>query len=129
MSEQNIRVLLVEDNRIAQLAVRLNLQQLKCTVDIAATGEEAVNFASENVYDLILMDIGLIGDLDGFAVSKLIRQQCQKNIETPIIALTAHAGEDYRKLSVEAGMNGYLVKPLSSQNLQNVLLQFVTSAK
>jgi two-component system aerobic respiration control sensor histidine kinase ArcB len=124
MSKQTIRVLLVEDNRVAQLAVRLNLQQLNCTVDIASTGEEALTFASENAYDLILMDIGLIGDLDGFAVSRHIRKDCHKNLETPIIALTAHSGEDYRKLSVEAGMNDYMVKPLSAQSIREVLLRF-----
>lgn len=111
-----MRVLLVEDYQLAAKIADYILRSLDCEVDIAKNGEQALDKAISGEYDLILMDLGL-PDRDGYEVTKIIRQT--KN--TPVYALTAHTDQGHKDLAVEAGMNGFLIKPLEEDEVRQVL--------
>ncbi|EFJ35564.1 hypothetical protein SELMODRAFT_451444 [Selaginella moellendorffii] len=112
------KVLVVEDNKVNQMvAIRL-LNNLGCTVDVACNGQEAVSIVDKPVeYDLIFMDCHM-PVLDGFQASRLIRS---KQKLTPIVALTAATMESELEKCLECGMDDYVRKPCTKQELQRVL--------
>ncbi len=112
---KTIRILVVEDSPIAQLAVKSRLEHLNCTVEVVESGEKALEKTRENRYDLIYMDVGLPG-IDGNETTRRIRalEASQQRKPTPIIALTAHMGDDGKALSLAVGMNEVARKPLAS---------------
>ncbi len=116
---RGLRVLLVEDNLLAQKISKSMLEDLNCTVDIAATGEEALRLIKEP-YDLVFMDIGL-PDHDGLEVTRRIRATYEDKKDLPIIAMTAHVSEQDKQLCFESGMNGFIGKPVSYEGLQRVV--------
>ncbi|PWY55117.1 hybrid sensor histidine kinase/response regulator [Legionella qingyii] len=121
------RILLVEDNTIAQTIAKEMLHQCGCQVDVAADGQSALQLWKKNKYDLIFMDIGL-PDMDGYQVTHHIRvQEIAKNHHTPIIALTAHIGEENKQRCIESGINAVLSKPLTQKNCCDILNSFIPS--
>lgn len=119
------RVLVVEDNPIAQAVAQAILAQLGCDTDIADTGKKAVEFWKNNHYNLIFMDIGL-PDMDGYEVTHHIRlQELTQKTHSPIIALTAHAGDENTQRCIEAGMNAVLTKPLTATRCTDILEAFI----
>lgn len=116
-------VLLVEDSPIAKIAAQKLLEQQGCQVTVAATGEEAIDFYRKNPYDLILMDIGLPG-IDGINAAKEMRKTKGIHADTIIIALTAHEDPTLRKRALQAGMNDYCVKPLTTKALTWILQKY-----
>ncbi|WP_131795062.1 PAS domain-containing sensor histidine kinase [Fluoribacter gormanii] len=121
------RILLVEDNTIAQTIAKEMLHQCGCQVDLAADGQSALQLWKKNRYDLIFMDIGL-PDMDGYQVTHHIRvQEIAKNHHTPIIALTAHIGEENKQRCIESGINAVLSKPLTQKNCCDILNSFIPS--
>ncbi|WP_298624433.1 response regulator [uncultured Legionella sp.] len=118
-------VLVVEDNPIAQIVAKSILSKLNCAADIAETGKKAVESWKSHHYDLIFMDIGL-PDMDGYEVTHLIRvHELAKKTHTPIIALTAHAGDENKKRCIDAGMNAVITKPLTAVNCTDILEAFI----
>jgi len=120
-------VLLVEDNLLNQKVAVKMLEKEGCLIDIAKSGEEALNKLhlreppeQQPDYDLILMDIQMPG-MDGLEVTSVIRQH-NKNI--PIIALTAHAMKGDREKFIKAGMNDHLPKPVHREQLQDILNRY-----
>ena len=92
-------------------------------VDIANHGGEAVAMVKAKTYDLILMDMQM-PILDGLGATRQIRTlECGKSI--PIIAMTANAFEDDKKNCIEAGMNGFLTKPLEPDLLYYELARWL----
>ncbi|STX59195.1 response regulator [Legionella geestiana] len=119
------QVLVVEDNAIAQNAARAILSKMRCTVTIANTGEKAVDLWKNHDYDLIFMDIGL-PDIDGYEVTHQIRlHEMIRKTHVPIIALTAHAGDENKQQCITAGMNAVLTKPLSVNACSDILDAFI----
>ena len=109
------RILLVEDNEINQILIAETLAQVDINVDIAGNGKEALEILEKNEYDLIIMDIQM-PEMDGLTATKLIREQ--KDLAwLPIVALTAHAMDEDRRKSKEAGMNAHMTKPINSLEL------------
>ena len=128
-SSKEHRVLVVEDNPIAQTVAKSILGQLNCVADIADSGKKAVEMWKSHSYDLILIDIGL-PDLDGYEVTHLIRvQELPKKTHTPIIALTAHVGDENKKRCIDAGMNAVLTKPLTAKSCADIVDAFIPSRK
>jgi len=123
------RVLVIEDNLIAQQVAEALLSQLTCHVDIASNGEDALALFEQNEYDLIFMDIGLGGGMDGYEVTHHIRQQSNANKNTPIIALTAHASEDNKQRCMEAEMDAVLTKPLSQAYATDIIQTFIPTKR
>lgn len=119
------KVLVVEDNAIAQKVARTLLHSMDCQVDLASSGEEAIDQIKSHHYDLIFMDIGLGAGADGYEVTRQIRQQEKNNEHTPIVALTAHAAEENKQQCIGAGMDAVLSKPITKAHASNILNHFV----
>jgi CheY-like chemotaxis protein len=92
-------------------------------VDLAGNGREALAALEGGRYDLVLMDIQM-PELDGISAARLIRQQARWN-SLPIVAMTAHALNGDREKCLEAGMNGYLSKPVAPPNLIDTVREFI----
>lgn len=119
-----IKILLVEDNPLVQKVTATIMQSCHCEVDLARDGQTALDKIQQQIYDLIIMDIGL-PDIDGHNVTMKIRE-FEKNIRhTPIVALTAHASEKERAEGLKAGMDDYFSKPLTLPLAKQILQQYV----
>jgi CheY-like chemotaxis protein len=128
--EQKLTVLLAEDHPINRKLLERFLRIKGWKVIHAADGRKAVKAFKENNPDIILMDIQM-PEVDGFEATSRIRRLESKMKEkkpVPIIALTAHALEDYREKSLSSGMDGYLTKPIDPKKLYALIHQ-VTQEK
>ncbi|WP_028389247.1 response regulator [Legionella fairfieldensis] len=124
-NDKKNRILIVEDNYIAQTVAQSILTQFKCDVDIADCGKKAIELWKSKTYDLIFMDIGL-PDMDGYEVTRFIRgQELTTKTHMPIIALTAHTGDENKKRCLEAGMNAILTKPLTIRDCADIIDTFI----
>ncbi len=117
------RVLLVEDNPINRKVVEAQLVKLGLEVTAVELGTLALTELRERSYDLIFMDCQM-PELDGYETTQRLRHQ---GLKTPIIALTAHAMVGERERCLQAGMDDYLTKPLSRDDLCAVLRQWLGS--
>jgi CheY-like chemotaxis protein len=120
---QGVRVLLAEDNPINALLTRTLLEREGCKVDRVADGEQAVAAAVAGTYDLILMDLRMPG-LSGVEAAKRLRA---KGVASPIAALTADAFDEDKRACLAAGMDDFLVKPLTQEALRDILKRWTTS--
>jgi CheY-like chemotaxis protein len=125
-SPPRYRVLLAEDNEISQKLVARLLQNQGHTVVAAANGQEAVAAFEAQDFDLILMDVQM-PEMNGYAATALIRQRESATAQhIPIIALTANAMRGDRQRCLDAGMDGYLAKPISKAALTDAIKHFVS---
>ncbi|HLJ29536.1 MAG TPA: response regulator [Candidatus Angelobacter sp.] len=114
-------ILLAEDNAFNQRVAVGMLGRLGHGVTIANNGREAVELFAQSPYDLVLMDIQM-PEMDGFRATELIRQEQQRSgRQVPIIAMTAHAMSGDREKCLAAGMDDYISKPISREELAHVL--------
>ena len=113
-----LKVLLAEDNPVNALLARALLNRAGCTVERAGGGEEAVAAALSQPYDLILMDMRMPG-MSGLDAARAIRAA---GCKAPMVALTANAFDDDRRACREAGMDGFLTKPLDPMQLEAILV-------
>jgi len=119
---ENMRVLLVEDNRINQLVALAVLKQFDLTADIANHGGEALKILAdtpeESSYTIVLMDCQM-PEMDGYETSQKIREGAvgQHYIDIPIIAMTANAMKGDKDKCLAAGMSDYLTKPINTDRL------------
>lgn len=118
------RVLLVEDNPVGALLAATLLRREGCTVETAASGDEALTATKRARYDLIFMDMRMPG-MDGPTAARQLRA---RGDSTPIIALTANAFAEDRRACLEAGMDDHLVKPLELQSLRASLSRWTNRA-
>ncbi|WP_458526096.1 ATP-binding protein [Onishia taeanensis] len=114
------RLLVVEDNPINQQVARIMLRRLGCRVDIASSGEEALRLTQDERFSLIFMDLQM-PLMDGLEVTRQLRTRGDWCAQVPIVAMTAGTFGDERSRCLAAGMNDYLVKPLSSAQLLKTL--------
>ena len=128
---QGLRVLLVEDNDLNAEIAQFTLDRAGAVVTHVKDGESAVEtFAASALheYDVVLMDIMMPG-IDGLEATRQIRALDREDAATtPIIAVSANAFADDRRLSREAGMNAHLSKPVSSQDLVEPLAHIAADA-
>ena len=117
------RVLVVEDNKINRMVVEGILSKAGVIVETAGNGIEALNILKEKTFDLVLMDVQM-PEMDGLEATQQIRRDLKFNT-LPIIALTAHAMKGDREMCLEAGMNDYIVKPLSQKRLLLTLSKWI----
>jgi CheY-like chemotaxis protein len=115
-----IRVLLVEDNPVGALLAKTLLRREGCTVETAATGQEALQALKRARYDVIFMDMRMPG-MDGPTAARAIREGGD---QTPILALTANAFAEDRRACLDAGMDDHLVKPLEPDALRQALTRW-----
>ncbi len=114
---QPLQILLAEDSLVNQrLAVAL-LKKAGHQVTVANNGLEAVEAVRNQHFDLVLMDVQM-PDMDGFQATKAIRaEQVRIGRHIPIIAMTAHALHGDRQRCLDAGMDGYVAKPIHARKL------------
>lgn len=125
MDNSSLQILIVEDSVLVMKMHTSLVKGAGCEIDGSMTGEDAVDKASNKIYNLILMDLGL-PNISGFEATHLIRQINNFNGKAPIIAVTAHKlSPDKIKEAMVAGMNGYIVKPLSATLLNIVFHKFI----
>ena len=116
-------ILLAEDEPITQEVSRGLLEDAGLTVDLAEDGQQAVEMARHNRYDLILMDMQM-PILNGVDATMAIRAD-SLNRNTPILAMTANAFDEDRQVCLEAGMNDHIAKPVNPDRLYETLLKWL----
>ena len=124
-----LNILVVEDNIVNQQVLKGMLEKIGQNPCIADNGKDALfNYTEhENGFDLIFMDCEM-PVMDGYEATAAIRkmEQLTQSKRTPIIALTAHAVEDYINKAYHSGMDGYLAKPIDLAKIQQILIQYCT---
>lgn len=119
------RVLLVEDNDLNAEITMAILEQSGLILDRVEDGLACINRLSEvdaDLYDLILMDIQM-PNMNGYEATRRIRQfENVKKASIPILAMTANAFEEDKKMAMEAGMNGHISKPIDVNVLENEII-------
>ena len=124
----NVRILLAEDNMLnAEIAMTL-LADANAYVELAPDGEKALSMlkrATDGNYDLIILDIQM-PHMNGYEATRKIRAMSAQRCKTiPIIAMTANAFEEDRELAKEAGMTGYLAKPIQIDKMLKEISSFL----
>jgi len=105
------RILLVEDDIIAQRIEKDILESFEFNVDIVDNGQEAIQFATKNPYSYIFIDISL-PDMDGFTLAETLLQK-PVSANAPLIALSVHADALHKQCAQDSGMNQFIRKPLT----------------
>ncbi|MDB3989355.1 response regulator, partial [Pseudomonadales bacterium] len=118
------RVLLAEDSEANRYILKAYLEIAGHTVDSASNGVEALKLAETTPYDAILMDISM-PEMDGLEATRRLRSSAGENQNTLVIALTAHVQPEIREQCTEAGMNDFLAKPVSRDQLLEKLDQLI----
>lgn len=117
----SLHILLAEDNPVNQLVASRMLQKRGHTVQIAKDGEQAVNLHTSAEFDLILMDMHM-PRMNGLEASRAIRQRERGSASrTPIIALTADSTDEAYRACRDAGMDGYLAKPIHESQMADMV--------
>jgi two-component system response regulator VicR len=112
MEEKKKRILIVEDEKNIALTLAYNLMQAGYAYDIATDGEEGLNKALTDTFDLILLDL-MLPKMDGFTVCKNVRLK----LSTPIIILTARVDEVDKIMGLDIGADDYVTKPFAINEL------------
>ena len=117
-----LKVLLVEDNPVNQAVARGMLDQLGCQVTVADNGHQGVAAFQSGQFDVVLMDCQM-PELDGYGATQRIREweRTEGRNRTPVVALTANALEGDREKCLAAGMDEYLTKPFTMEQLRRAL--------
>jgi PAS domain S-box-containing protein len=115
----NLRVLLVEDNDINRLYAKSILKNWQCYIDVAENGLVAIEKVKNNFFDVVLMDVQM-PVMDGYEATKAIRMM-EQSANIPIIALTANATQIDVEKCLASGMNDYLPKPFTPDDLYRKL--------
>ena len=115
-----LRILLAEDNRVNQVVALHMLQRLGYQAAVANNGVEVLAAVHASTYDVILMDVQM-PEMDGLEASRQIGRQWSPERRPQIIAMTANAMQGDREECLEAGMDGYLSKPVQLGDLRAAL--------
>ena len=115
---RNSRVLVVEDDRTIGILIKAQLERMGCiTVGETGDGLNAIEMTRALRPDVVLMDVKLPG-LSGIQAARRIREQCP----TPVVLITGYETPELVEQASEAGVGGYLVKPINAKDLERVLM-------
>lgn len=123
MSESGKKVLVVEDNEVNRELMKDILEMQGYNVLLAGDGEEGVRIATEQLPDLILMDIQL-PKMDGLKATEILRANTVTS-GIPIVALTAFAMKGDEDIFIRAGMNAYISKPISVKSFVSTIKSYL----
>lgn len=119
------RVLIAEDNESNMIVARVQLERMGLEVVAAVDGQQALDLLASEVVDLVLMDCQM-PIVDGFAATKVLRErEMVSGQHLPVIALTANAMKGDRERCTEAGMDDYLAKPYTGEELLVLLARWL----
>ncbi|WP_196137861.1 two-component sensor histidine kinase BarA [Aliikangiella sp. G2MR2-5] len=119
----NSSILCVDDNEANLKLLAELLSEYNVETTLASNGKEAVNACEKAEFDLIFMDIQM-PEMDGIEATRHIRKMKNNKARTPIIALTAHAMKGEREKLLAEGMDDYLTKPISQEQLEDTIQQW-----
>jgi CheY-like chemotaxis protein len=123
-SPMPLHILVAEDNPVNQKLTAAMVQKLGHRVTLAANGEEALAKWRAAHFDLVLMDVQM-PEMDGFKVTYCMREEeSVTGDHVPIIALTAHAMSGDRERCLEAGMDDYVAKPVTTASLAQAIAAY-----
>ena len=117
-------ILIVDDSADNVAMMSLDLQQQGYRVVTAANGEDAITVATATMPNLILMDINL-PTLDGLGATRRIREN-ESLREVPIIAITAFGTEGFQRAAYDAGVSGYLTKPIDLDRMHQLMARLLS---
>ena len=118
-------LILVVDDAADNLAmISLALQQQGYRVVTAGNGEDAINVAGQTLPNLILMDINLPG-LDGLGATRRIREN-EALRDVPVVAITAFGTEGFQRAAYDAGVAGYLTKPIDLDRMNQLIARLLS---
>ncbi len=121
-----LHVLLAEDNMVNQRLATHLLENRGHRVTVARNGQEAITLLEQSSYDLVLMDVQM-PLIDGLEATRVIRKrEIETGMHQGIVALTAHAVKGDQERCAEAGMDGYLAKPIRPEELDAVLQRYMS---
>ena len=120
---QGARVLLVEDNEINQQVASELLEQAGFLVEIAEHGQEALAKLAPGRFDCVLMDVQM-PVMDGYTATRRIREDGRYE-NLPVLAMTANATSEDRRMAADAGMNAHIAKPIDPRTLFSALLEWI----
>lgn len=123
---EGARILVVEDHQYNQILVVSILEELDMEVTVAAHGADALDHLRSTEFDLVLMDLQM-PVMDGYEATRIIRQEFK--LTTPIVGLSANAYETEAERCREAGMNDYISKPFSQDQLLKTIQQHIGDCK
>lgn len=126
-NNSSLSILLAEDNRINKMVTEKLITKMGHRIVSVDNGKEAILAVEEHSYDVILMDVQM-PVMDGLEATRYIRsgKAGKGAISIPIIALTAHALREEKERFLQAGMNGYLSKPIKVEELTHILQNILT---
>ena len=120
-SAHKLRILVAEDNPVNQAVIIRALQKMGHTPVLAQDGKAALAAASAEKFDVVFMDVQM-PEMDGLAVTAAIRaREKNRGVHLPIFAMTAHAMKGDRERCLEAGMDGYITKPIRFSDIEETL--------
>ena len=122
--EPKFLILVVDDSADNVAVISLDLQQQGYRVVTASNGEDAVAVAAQTLPNLILMDINL-PNLDGLGATRRIRETDALR-EVPIVAITAFGTEGFQRAAYDAGVSGYLTKPLDFDRMHLLIARLIS---
>ncbi len=124
IAQENLLVLVVEDDPTSRTFMEKILCRLGVDAEFAKDGLEALRMYMKNEYDLVFLDIQM-PVMNGYETAELIRQQEKMtSIHIPIVAVTAYALEEDLEKCMKNGMDAYLSKPVSMEDLLRVMAKF-----
>ena len=123
------KILVVDDNEMNLLVVTSLLKQTQIKVDTAMSGMSALKKLADNYYDVIFLD-QMMPSLDGIQTLHLAKEMPNnKSIKSPVIALTANAISGAREMFLSEGFTDYLTKPINSQEMEQMLINYLPVEK
>jgi signal transduction histidine kinase/CheY-like chemotaxis protein/CHASE1-domain containing sensor protein len=122
LPKKRLRVLLAEDNPVNQEVAVALLEEMGCTVVLACDGRQALAAVKKRQFDIVLMDVQM-PEMNGIDAAKRIREWERRGgmQRTPIVAITAHALASDDDICRQAGMDGYITKPISVQRVADAM--------
>src|SRR5579859_2010210 len=125
LSGNKLKVLLAEDNMVNQKVAERMLERMGHSVVVVANGKEAYEHVQRDHFDLVLMDVHM-PEMDGYEATNAIREwEGHRGMRTAIIAMTANAMQGDREACLNAGMDGYVTKPVAQAALENAIHQVI----
>jgi len=121
---QNLSILLAEDNLFNRKVNQTLFKSLGFEIDLAQNGNEVIKMVKNKNYDIVFMDL-IMPELDGFETSAQLRKM---NYTMPIVALTAVETDNAKQLAIENGINDYLVKPATIEDIRKILLSLFSES-
>lgn len=127
---RGLRALVVDDDTINQLVAVRFLEDLGCTATVAESGHEAIAILSKSTFDVVFMDCSMPG-MDGQETAQRIRNRSARALDpsVPIIAMTALSLPASREACIDAGMQGFIVKPIGTARIVEVLITLFPSRR